>query len=123
MLQLLHGIETAQAAHIELLRRVALSLFVVLGAALLSGPCLAEEKNNAAASDAWAKLAQAATASADDSALAESRGMGGLVSAPDALAVILWDEKSTCCGRPNATSAPQPQGGTRTVSFRVVIEK
>lgn len=113
------GNRKTQATHLEKLRRVA---FAVLGAAFLSGPCLAEG-NDGAASDVWENLAQAATTSTNDSTLAESRGMGGLVSAPDALAVILWDEKNSCCGRPNAAPAPQPQGGTHTVSFRVVIQK
>lgn len=101
------------------------SALIVLGAAALSGPCLASGNDVGAsdASDVWENLAQAATTGTNDSALAKSRGMGGLVAVPDTLAVILWDEKNTCCGRPNATPAPQPQGGVNTVSFRVVIQK
>ncbi|MBZ0142106.1 MAG: hypothetical protein K8F56_00895 [Rhodocyclaceae bacterium] len=117
----LHGKENGLTKHARKFRRAAL---VMLGAFALSlsGTSLAAE-NDAAAQDVWENLAQAATTSTNDAALAGSRGMGGLASAPGVLAVILWDEKNTCCGKPNAAPAPQPQGGTHTVSFRVVIQK
>lgn len=98
---------------------------VATGLALMGGTCLAagEAGDDAIAPDAWENLAQIASTGASDSALAGSRGMGSVANSPDALAVIMWDEKNTCCVKPGVAPAPGPEGNMNSVSFRVVIQR
>jgi hypothetical protein len=88
----------------------------------LSGSCLAaedlyEESREPVALQAGERL--------DDAALGAVRGMGATMALPIDLAVILWDEKGTCCNRPGPTPVGHASQGadTHTVAFRLVIQQ
>lgn len=98
------------------------AVFAIASVVALSGSCLAaedpyEESKEPVALQAGERL--------DDAALGKVRGMGATMALPIDLAVILWDEKGTCCNRPGP--APVGHAGlgadTHTVAFRLVIQQ
>jgi hypothetical protein len=101
------------------LRHAVLAMASVVA---LSGSCLAAEDIYVEGKE---PVALQAGERLDDAALGAVRGMGATMALPIDLAVILWDEKGTCCNRPGPTPAGHAGQGadTRTVAFRLVIQQ
>lgn len=100
------------------LRHAVLAMASVVA---LSGSCLAAEDIY----ESKEPVALQAGERLDDAALGAVRGMGATMALPIDLAVILWDEKGTCCNRPGPAPVGHAGQGadTRTVAFRLVIQQ
>jgi hypothetical protein len=109
------GKETTRKA--GFLRHAVLAMASVVA---LNGSCLAAE-------DLYEESKEPLQAGErlDDAALGAVRGMGATMALPIDLAVILWDERGTCCNRPGPAPVGHAGQGAdiHTVAFRLVIQQ